>query len=95
MTQTDAIATINEANIQLRAAMDKLDMQERIIATQEELIQLLQHSLEGRNKFITVLENQLSIQDNANTSLITSIKANRFTDIDTHDIIKAKQIING
>jgi hypothetical protein len=45
--------------------MDKLDMQERIIATQEELIQLLQHSLEGRNKFITVLENQLNIQDNA------------------------------
>ena len=56
---------MNEANTQLRVAMDKLDMQERIIATQEELIQLLQHSLEGRNKFITVLENQLSIQDNA------------------------------
>lgn len=56
---------MNEANIQLRVAMDKLDMQERIIATQEELIQLLQHSLEGRNKFIAVLESQLSIQDNA------------------------------
>jgi len=65
MKQTEAIATINEANIQLRVAMDKLDMQERIIATQEELIQLLQRSLEGRDKFITVLENQLSIQDNA------------------------------
>ena len=56
---------MNEANTQLRVAMDKLDMQERIIAMQEEMIQLLQHSLEGRNKFITVLENQLSIQDNA------------------------------
>lgn len=56
---------MNEANIQLRIAKDKLDMQERIIATQEELIQLLQHSLEGRNKFIAVLESQLSIQDNA------------------------------
>jgi len=65
MKQTEAIATINEANIQLRVAMNKLDMQERIIATQEELIQLLQRSLEGRDKFITVLENQLSIQDNA------------------------------
>jgi hypothetical protein len=65
MKQTEAIATISEANIQLRVAMDKLDMQERIIATQEELIQLLQHSLEGRNKFITILENQLNIQDNA------------------------------
>ena len=65
MNQTEMITTINEANIQLRVAMDRLDMQERIIATQEELIQLLQHSLEGRNKFITILENQLSIQDNA------------------------------
>lgn len=56
---------MNEANTQLRVAMDKLDTQERIIAMQEEMIQLLQHSLEGRNKFIAVLEGQLSIQDNA------------------------------
>jgi len=67
MTQQEldkATSVINEASIQLRIAMDKLDTQERIIAAQEEMIQLLQHSLKGRELFITVLENQLNIQDN-------------------------------
>jgi hypothetical protein len=67
MTQQEldkATLVINKANIQLQIAMDKLDTQERIIAAQEEMIQLLQHSLKGRELFITVLENQLNIQDN-------------------------------
>jgi hypothetical protein len=67
MTQQEldkATSVINEANIQLLIAMDKLDTQERIIAAQEEMIQLLEHSLKGREFFITVLENQLNIQDN-------------------------------
>ena len=67
MTQQEinrVVVSISEATTQLRIAMDRLDMQERIITAQDEMIQLLQHSLTGREKFITVLENQLSIQDN-------------------------------
>jgi hypothetical protein len=68
MTQQEinnATKVINEASAQLRIAKDKLDTQERIIKTQEEMIEMLKATIANRDKFIAILEGQLVIQDNA------------------------------
>ena len=67
MTQQEldkATETINEANTQLRIAMDKLDTQKRIMQTQEEIIELLKATIQNRDKYIAILESQLRVQDN-------------------------------
>jgi len=67
MTQQEldkATEIINAANEQLRIAMDKLDVQKRIIETQDELIAILKDTLKNRDKYITLLESQLNVQDN-------------------------------
>ena len=67
MTQQDIdniVQVVDEANTQLRIAKDKIDTLERIVKTQEELIELLKTTVQNRDKFITVLENQLKIVDN-------------------------------
>jgi len=70
MTQNEidkATSVINEANTQLRIAIDKLDMQERIIKAQDEMIEILKANVQSRDRMIAILESQLSIQDNAIT----------------------------
>lgn len=59
------ISVINEATLQLRIAQDKLDTQERIIKTQEEMIEILKATIINRDKFIAVLEGQLGVLDRA------------------------------
>ena len=56
-------SVINEANLQLRIAKDKLDTQERIIKTQEEMIEILKATIINRDKFIAILEGQLGVLD--------------------------------
>jgi hypothetical protein len=68
MTQQEinnATKVINEASAQLRIAKDKLDAQERLLKTQEEMIEILKATIANRDKFIAILEGQLVIQDNA------------------------------
>jgi len=68
MTQQEidrATSVINEANTQLRIAMDKLDTQERIIKAQDEMIEILKSNVTSRDKYINILEKQLALQDNA------------------------------
>ena len=60
-----ATSIINEANTQLLIAKDKLDIQERIIKAQDEMIELLKSNVQSRDKMIAILESQLRIQDNA------------------------------
>ena len=70
MTQQEldkATETVNAANEQLRIAMDKLDVQKRIIETQDELIAILKDTLKNRDKYMATLESQLNIQDNVIT----------------------------
>ena len=57
------ISVINDANLQLRIAKDKLDTQERIIKTQEEMIEILKATIINRDKFIAILEGQLGVLD--------------------------------
>lgn len=61
---------MNEANVELRRAKDKIDTLERIVKTQEELIELLKTTIHNREKFITVLESQLKIVDSVITKEI-------------------------
>jgi peptidoglycan hydrolase CwlO-like protein len=66
MTQQEidqVVSAINEANLQLRVAQDKLDTQERIIKTQEEMIEILKATIINRDKFIAILEGQLGVLD--------------------------------
>ena len=56
-------SVISEANLQLRIAKDKLDTQERIIKTQEEMIEILKATIINRDKFIAILEGQLGVLD--------------------------------
>lgn len=56
-------SVINEANLQLRIAKDKLDTQERLIKTQEEMIEILKATIINRDKFIAILEGQLGVLD--------------------------------
>lgn len=68
MTQQEidrATSIINEANTQLLIAKDKLDTQERIIKAQDEMIELLKSNVQDRDKYISILEKQLALQDNA------------------------------
>ena len=65
MTQEEIISVINDANLHLRIANDKLDGQKRLIKTQEEMIEILKATIANRDKFIAILEGQLAIQDNA------------------------------
>lgn len=65
-----ATEIINEANTQLRIAMDKLDTQKRIIETQGEMITLLKDTLQNREKYTAALESQLRVQDNVITKEI-------------------------
>lgn len=68
MTQQEidrATSIINEASTQLLIAKDKLDTQERIIKAQDEMIELLKSNVQSRDKYITILEKQLALQDNA------------------------------
>ena len=58
-------SVINDANLQLRIAKDKLDTQERIIKTQEEMIEILKATIANRDKFIAILEGQLGVLDRA------------------------------
>ena len=59
------ISVINDANLQLRIAKDKLDTQERLIKTQEEMIEILKATIINRDKFISILEGQLGVLDRA------------------------------
>ena len=54
-----------DATIQLQNLKDEAEVNNKIIAAQEELIQLQYQAIEVRNKFIAMLESQLTIQDNA------------------------------
>jgi len=63
MTQEEIISVINDANLQLRVAKDKLDTQERIIKAQEEMIEILKATITNRDKFIAILEGQLGVLD--------------------------------
>ena len=70
MTQKEidrAASVINEANLQLRGAMERLDIQEQIIKAQDEMIEILKANIQSRDKLIAILESQLTIQDNAIT----------------------------
>jgi hypothetical protein len=70
MTQQEldkSVEIINAANEQLRIAMDKLEVQDRIIETQNELIDILKDTLKNRDKYMAVLESQLNVQDNVIT----------------------------
>ena len=57
------VSVITEANLQLRIAKDKLDTQERIIKTQEEMIEILKATIINRDKLIVILEGQLGVLD--------------------------------
>ena len=66
MTQQEIdqlVSAITEANTQLRIAKDKIDTQERIMKTQEEMIEILKATIINRDKFIAILEGQLGVLD--------------------------------
>lgn len=66
MTQQEidqVVSAITEANTQLRIAKDKIDTQERIMKTQEEMIEILKATIINRDKFIAILEGQLGVLD--------------------------------
>jgi hypothetical protein len=65
MTQEEIISVINDANLHLRIANDKLDGQKRLIKTQEEMIEILKATIANRDKFIAILEGQLGVLDRA------------------------------
>ena len=68
MTQREidnAVSIINEANTQLRVTKDRLDTQEWIIKAQTEMIEILKSNVASRDKYISILEKQLALQDNA------------------------------
>jgi hypothetical protein len=59
------VSAITDVTLQLRIAKDKLDTQERIIKTQEEMIEILKATIINRDKFISILEGQLGVLDRA------------------------------
>jgi hypothetical protein len=64
MTQGDIdqlTALLNEVNTKLILSKDKIDMQERIIKSQEEMIEILKGSAENRDKLINVLKMQIAL----------------------------------
>ena len=68
MTQQEidqVVSAITDVTLQLRVAKDKLDTQERIIKTQEEMIEILKATIINRDKFIPILEGQLGVLDRA------------------------------
>ena len=68
MTQQEIdqlVSAITDVTLQLRVAKDKLDTQERIIKTQEEMIEILKATIINRDKFISILEGQLGVLDRA------------------------------
>lgn len=68
MTQReiDNMASVmNEASAQLQIAKGKIDMQERLLKTQDELIEVLKATIANRDKFIAILEGQLGVADQA------------------------------
>jgi hypothetical protein len=68
MTQQEidqVVSAITDVTLQLRVAKDKLDTQERIIKTQEEMIEILKATIINRDKFISILEGQLGVLDRA------------------------------
>ena len=63
MEQNEMIKLIADATSQIQSLKDDVELNNKIIATQEELIQLQYKAIEVRNQFIAVLESQLKIQD--------------------------------
>ena len=64
MTQRDIdqlTALLNEVNTKLILSKDKIDMQERIIKSQEEMIEILKGSVENQDKLINVLKMQIAL----------------------------------
>lgn len=59
------VKLIEEAASQIQSLKADAKLNNKIIATQEELIQLQYQAIEVRNQFIAMLESQLKIQDNA------------------------------
>ncbi len=55
---------INAGSEALRVAKDKLGVQERIIETQEQMIEILKATIQSHDKYIAILESQLKVQDN-------------------------------
>ena len=65
MTQQEIDQVVSAINEATRVAKDKLDTQERIIKTQEEMIEILKATIINRDKFISILEGQLGVLDRA------------------------------
>ena len=64
MTQRDIdelTALLNEVNTKLILSKDKIDTQERIIKSQEEMIEILKGSVENQDKLINVLKMQIAL----------------------------------
>ncbi len=67
MTQREldkATEIINAGSEAMRVAKDKLGVQERIIETQEQMIEILKATIQSHDKYIAILESQLKVQDN-------------------------------
>ena len=65
MTQQEIDQVVSAINEATRVAKDKLDTQDRIIKTQEEMIEILKATIINRDKFISILEGQLGVLDRA------------------------------
>ena len=63
MEQNEMVKLIADATSQIQSLKADAELNNKIIATQEELIQLQYKAIEVRNQFIAVLESQLKIQD--------------------------------
>ena len=63
MEQNEMVKLIEDAASQLKSLKADAELNNKIIATQEELIQLQYKAIEVRNQFIAVLESQLKVQD--------------------------------
>jgi hypothetical protein len=64
MTQRDIdelTNLLNEVNTKLILSKDKIDTQERIIKSQEEMIEILKGSVENQDKLINVLKMQIAL----------------------------------
>lgn len=57
------VKLIEDTASQIQSLKDDDELNNKIIAAQEELIQLQYQAIEVRNKFIAMLESQLKIQD--------------------------------
>jgi hypothetical protein len=63
MEQNEMVKLIEDTASQIQSLKDDDELNNKIIAAQEELIQLQYQAIEVRNKFIAMLESQLKIQD--------------------------------